>query len=306
VRLCTASALLLFFTAVAISPARDLVAAHPKRLVILKVDGLNADLLFRTMAKIDPATGKSILPWLKHIFEENGTVFENFYTRGISLSAPSWSMLDTGRHTIIRGNVEYDRFTGETYDYLNFFPFYLGYARSHTVDMPGVRELDRAGIPLVIDSFGFTHSYQSFQLFQRGVRWETLEHALKRRLSGKAIWLGLESGGGPALSTVLLAQEESDLETTLGNANIAYLDFYTGEVDHEGHATNEERALVNTLRAVDAVAGRIWTAIQKGPFADQTLFTVVSDHGMNNVPGIISETSAFRTCSTARKAVAIT
>ncbi len=46
-------------------------------------------------------------------------------------------MLDTGHHTVIRGNVEYDRFTGEVYDYLNFFPLYIGYARQRQIDMPG-------------------------------------------------------------------------------------------------------------------------------------------------------------------------
>ena len=121
--------------------------SQARRLVILKVDGLNADLLYGNMREKDPATGKSRLPWFSHIFEENGTVFENFYTRGISLSAPSWSMLDSGHHGVIRGNVEYDRYTGHVYDYLNFFPFYLGYARSRAVDMPGVEVLDRAGIP---------------------------------------------------------------------------------------------------------------------------------------------------------------
>jgi hypothetical protein len=79
---------------------------QPRRLVILKIDGLNADLLYRTMREKNPETGKSRLPWFAHIFDENGAVFENFYTRGISLSAPSWSMLDTGRHCIIRGNAE--------------------------------------------------------------------------------------------------------------------------------------------------------------------------------------------------------
>ena len=91
-----------------------------KRVVILKVDGLSADLLYRNMQEKDPTTGKPRLPWFAHIFSQNGTVFENFYTRGISLSAPSWSMIDTGQHTVIRGNAEYDRYTGEVYDYLNF------------------------------------------------------------------------------------------------------------------------------------------------------------------------------------------
>ena len=87
-------------------------AVRARRVVIFKIDGLNADLLYRMMREKDTATGKSRLPWFSHVFAENGVIFENFYTRGISLSAPSWSMLDTGHHLIIRGNVEYDRFTG--------------------------------------------------------------------------------------------------------------------------------------------------------------------------------------------------
>ena len=55
--------------------------AAPRRIVLLEVDGLNQDLLESAMKRIDPATGKSQLPWLSHIFGENGTVFENFYTR---------------------------------------------------------------------------------------------------------------------------------------------------------------------------------------------------------------------------------
>ena len=120
--------------------------ATPTRLVILKVDGMGQDQLMNAMERRDPVTGKSLLPWLTHIFAEKGTIYENFYTRGITLSAPSWLMLDTGRHTVIRGNVEFDRFTGEIYDYLNFFPLYLGYARKKQVDMPSVEVLDRAGI----------------------------------------------------------------------------------------------------------------------------------------------------------------
>jgi hypothetical protein len=136
-----------------------------RRVVILKIDGLNADLLYRNMREKDPSTGKPRLPWFSHIFADQGTVFENFYTRGISLSAPSWSILGTGRHTVIRGNVEYDRYTGEVYDYLNFFPFYLGYARGREVDMPGAEVLDAAGIPMLIDTFGYAQAYGSFQLF---------------------------------------------------------------------------------------------------------------------------------------------
>jgi len=270
-------------------PGSESAAPQVRRLVILKVDGLNADLLYRTMRERDPATGKSRLPWFAHIFNEQGAVFENFYTRGISLSAPSWSMLDTGHHAIIRGNVEYDRYTGRTYDYLNFFPFYLGYARSREVDMPGVEVLDRAGIPLLIDAFPYQQQFQSFQLFQRGVRWTTLKHVLERRFSSKILFSTIESAGAPSLDELLAQQTEQELLNGLKQPEILYLDFYTGDLDHEGHATSQPEALLDALRRLDALAGRLWTGIQASPLAGQTVFVVVSDHGMNNVPGVVSQ-----------------
>ena len=281
---------------VCIAAALECLAQFPlradpaRRVVILKVDGLNADLLFQTMREIDPSTGKSRLPWLTHIFTDNGTVFQNFYTRGISLSAPSWSMLDTGRHGVIRGNVEYDRYTGHVYDYLNFFPFYLEYARHHQEDMPGVEVLDRAGIPLVIDTFPHASVFQSFQLFQRGVRLTTLGDILEHRLPKRALISIFEPMQGESYNTLLDQQTESELKEALTRPEILYADFYTGDVDHEGHATNQTAALTEALRRLDALAGRIWTAIQASPLAAQTLFVMVSDHGMNNVPGISSQT----------------
>jgi hypothetical protein len=261
-----------------------------RRVVILKIDGLNADLLYRNMREEDPATGKPRLPWFAHIFGENGTVFENFYTRGISLSAPSWSMLDTGQHTVIRGNVEYDRYTGEVYDYLNFFPYYLGYARGHAVDMPSVEVLDAAGVPIMIDTFGYPHVYESSQLCQRGVHWRTLEHALTGQFSKDHLFTMLEHAGVSFHEEVLEEETASELTAALQQPGVLYLDFFTGSLDHEAHATNDPSALYQVLRRLDTVAGRIWTAIQNSPMADQTIFAVVSDHGMNNVPGINSQT----------------
>ena len=266
------------------------LCAQPKRLVILKVDGLNQDLLERCVAQINPATGKSELPWIKHVFFDDGTVFRNFYSRGISLSAPSWSILDTGRHAIIRGNAEFDRYTGESYDYLNFFPLYADYARKRQVDMRGVEVLDRAGIPLLMDYFQPPQVYQSFQLFQRGVRWESIGAVVKRRLSAPAIIATVEEAGVPSYESLLEAQTDSELAADMAGTQILYLDFYDGDVDHQGHETNDPAALLQTLRAVDGRVGRLWTEIQKSPLANETVLAMVSDHGMNNVPGIISQT----------------
>src|SRR5438105_2647254 len=77
--------------------------AQAKRIVILKVDGLQPDIVDRFVRERDARTGKSLLPWMAHVFYERGTRLANFYVRGTSLSAPSWSMLETGQHLQIKG-----------------------------------------------------------------------------------------------------------------------------------------------------------------------------------------------------------
>src|SRR5215813_3210717 len=90
--------------------------AQAKRLVIVKIDGLPYDLLDRLVKERDTQTTKSVLPWLDFVFYQHGTRLSNFYVRGMSLSAPSWSMLDTGQHLQLKGNVEFDRYTLHPYD----------------------------------------------------------------------------------------------------------------------------------------------------------------------------------------------
>src|SRR5215472_10438627 len=73
--------------------------AEVNRVVILKVDGLPER--FVEQYSREPAgagrEGHTLLPWIQEVFGKNGTWFEDFYVRGLSLSAPSWSMLDTGK-----------------------------------------------------------------------------------------------------------------------------------------------------------------------------------------------------------------
>jgi len=159
------------------------LTAEVKRVVIIKLDGVPENVLERELARVDPITHKSTLPWIDRAFAQGGTRIDNFYVRAISLSTPSWSLLDTGQHLQIHGNAEFDRYTGHVYDYMNFFPFYLSYARWHKVDMPGVEVLDQQKIPQLIDRFPYPAAYQSFQLYQRGVRWETLKEALPHHFS---------------------------------------------------------------------------------------------------------------------------
>ena len=265
------------------------LAAEVKRVVVVKLDGVPENVLESELARIDPLTHKSTLPWIDHIFAQRGTRLDNFYVRAISLSTPSWSLLDTGQHLQIHGNAEFDRYTDHVYDYMNFFPFYVSYARSHRVDMPGVEVLDSLGIPLLIDYFPYAASYQGFQLYQRGVRWKTLQNALPSRLSRSLRELLDEWTIGFEIGSSVEDQTERELIAKLYDPNIQYLDYFTGDFDHVAHSASDPASQRLALQRIDALIGRIWTAIESSPLAAQTALIAVSDHGMNTQPGVYSQ-----------------
>ncbi len=283
-------------------PARFLVAwlviaavapvthAAVQRIVIIKLDGIPESVLERELLRVDPVTGKSALPWIDRVFGRDGARLANFYVRSISLSTPSWSLLDTGRHLQIHGNAEFDRYTYQVDDYLNFFPFYVGYALSRRVDMPGVEILDDLGVPLFIDRFPYNASYQGFQLFQRGVRWKTLQRGFQHHFTSRSLrdlldeWtLGFEIGSS------VEEQTERELIEKLGDRRVRYLDYFTGDYDHVAHGSSDPAAQRQALQRIDALVGRIWTAIEASPLASETALVVVSDHGMNTEAGVYSQ-----------------
>src|SRR5579871_852226 len=305
-------------------------AAQVNRVVILKVDGLPEGLLERYTfseqytgpersigqrpqpsdpswsdlagtglngqpsagqfsARSSPASSPP-LPSISQIFGKDGTWFDNFYVRGLSLSAPSWSLLDTGRHLEIRGNAEYDRYTLRVFDYLNFFPFYLGYAMQRHADMPGVALLDERAAPLLIDRFSASERYQSFQLLQRGVRWSTLKSSLTTKFTSRSFKeLFDEWQTGFSMSSSVNDQMERELLMKLNDPRVKYLDYFTGEFDHVAHLTPDRLAQLRTLQAIDALVGRVASAIAVSPMADTTALVLVSDHGMNTSEGVYSQ-----------------
>ncbi|HLH00402.1 MAG TPA: alkaline phosphatase family protein [Bryobacteraceae bacterium] len=260
-----------------------------QRIVILKVDGVPAEVLESELQRENPITHKSALPWIDHVFRQGGTSVPNFYVRAISLSAPSWSMLDTGRHLEIRGNAEFDRYTGHAYDYLNFFPFYVEYALSHKVDMPGVEVLDDLKIPLLIDRFPYAAVYQGPQLYQRGVRWKSLQHGLTNRFSRPLRELLDEWAIGFEMGSSIEEQTERELIEKLADPGVRYLDYFTGDYDHVAHSTPDRAAQRLAMQRMDALVGRIWTAIEASSLGPTTALVLLSDHGMNTEPGVFSQ-----------------
>ncbi|MEK6279650.1 MAG: alkaline phosphatase family protein [Acidobacteriota bacterium] len=264
-------------------------SAQTKRVVIIKVDGLPYGLLDSFVKERDERTGKSRLPWFDYVFYQRGSRLANFYTRGMSLSAPSWSTLDTGQHLQIKGNVEFDRYTLHTYDYLNFIPFYLKSAAGQRVDMPGAEVLDSLGVPLLFDAFSHEDRYIGFQLYQRGMRFMTLKEAMQRRFMKHPRELLDEWTMGLDMRTPFFDQMERELKEKLSNPNTRYLDIYVSNFDHVAHHVNDRRSHLSEIQTIDAMVGRIWTAIQTSPQAQETALIIVSDHGFNTTEGVYSQ-----------------
>lgn len=266
-----------------------LSSAQTKRVVIVKVDGLPPDLVDQFVKEREPRTGKSVLPWIDHVFYQRGARVSNFYVRGMSLSAPSWSTLDTGQHLQIKGNVEFDRYTLHAYDYLNFIPFYFKSAASARIDMPGAEVLDSLGVPLLFDAFPHEDRYISFQLYQRGMRFATLREALQRHFIKHPRQLLDEWTLGLEMRTPFYDQMERELREKLNNPRVRYLDLYVGSFDHVAHHNRDRQSHLVAMKEIDALIGRISTAIQKSPLADETALIMVSDHGVNTHEKIYSQ-----------------
>jgi hypothetical protein len=263
--------------------------AQTKRVVVIKIDGLPYELVERFAREQDPLTGKSRLPWFDNIFFKNGTRLTNFYVRGMSLSGPSWSTLDTGQHLQIKGNVEFDRDILHTYDYLNFVPFYFKQATGTSVDMPGTEVLDSLGIRMLIDAYDNYQRLLGSQLYGRGARMATLQHAGQTTFLKNPIDLAGEFVTGFDFRPIVPDQIERELIERLNDPRVQYLDLYETSFDHVTHHNNDSESHLIGLREIDGLVGRVWTAIQKSPMASETALVVVSDHGTNTDERVISQ-----------------
>ena len=282
-RLLVFSATLLFLFS-ASSPAQT------NRVVILKVDGLPYDMVDRFVHEQDPLTGKSLLPWFDHIFYANGTRIANYYVRGMSLSAPSWSLVDTGQHLQIKGNVEFDRDILHTYDYLNFLPFLVKQATRGNVDMPGTEVLDSIRVPILIDAYDNYQRLPGSQLYGRGARIKSIQLAAEAKFVRRnPIELATEFVTGLDTRNIVGQQLERELLASLSDQRVRYLDLLTMDFDHTAHHNNDRESHLATLQQIDAQLGRLWTGIQNSPMASETAFIIVSDHGFNTDERIISQ-----------------
>jgi HAMP domain-containing protein len=280
-RLCVFAGILLLFSFPAL--------AQTKRLVVIKCDGLPYDVVDHFVKQRDPQSGKSVLPWIDYIFYQRGARLSNFYVRGMSLSAPSWSLLETGQHLQIKGNVEFDRFTLHSYDYLNFFPLYLAGATGQRIDMRAVEVLDSLGLPMLSDAYPHNERYITYSIFLRNPRYSTLQQSLQNKFMKSPKELFDEWTMGFELRSAITDQLVRELTTNLNDPKFRYLDLMMEDFDHIAHHNNDVQSHLFVLKRMDAVIGQVWTAIQKSPLADQTAMVLISDHGINSDEKVYSQ-----------------
>ncbi len=264
-------------------------AAQTKRLVIIKVDGLPYGTVDRFVRERDPQSGKSQLPWFDYIYYQRGARLENFYVRGMSLSAPSWSLLETGQHLQIKGNVEFDRFTLKTYDYLNFVPFVVLSVVGDRVDMAAVEVLDSLKTPMIIDAYPHDQRYMTFSLFQRGPRFITYQNSLVNRFKRTPRDLFDEWTTGLEMRNTIPDELLREMLAKLSDPKVGYLDIVLTDFDHVAHHNNDRQSHLLVMKQIDAVLGQVWTTIQKSPLAAETALVVVSDHGFNSDERVYSQ-----------------
>ncbi len=278
-----------FLSTILLVVAAASASAQTKRIVILKVDGLPYEMIDRFARERDPLTGKSRLPWFDYVFYSHGTRITNFYVRGMSLSAPSWSLIDTGQHLQIKGNVEFDRDILHTYDYLNFLPFVVKQATRGNVDMPGTEVLDTIRVPILVDAYDNYQRKLGSQLYGRGAPIALLQRAAESKFLRNPIDLAAEFVTGLETRNIIFDQEERELIAKLDDPRVRYLDLLMMNFDHTAHHNNDRDSHLHSLQEIDAVIGQLWTAIQKSPMANDTAFMVVSDHGFNTDEQVISQ-----------------
>ncbi len=265
-------------------------AKPARRIVLLRFDGLSPELIRRYVEQRNPQTGKSYLPWIQRLFYQEGIVFENFYTRGQSLSGPSWAMLATGRPQPLLSNVEWDRATGRLEDYLNNVLIQYELLRGRRLHARAVEVLDERGAPLLEDLYEPDQKRIGLELIRRGTSWTALARVLQMRFPYRsAEELLAHLLGGPDSHEAFDLANEEHLLANLKDSRFLYLSAFYTLFDHFVHTNNHEELIRELLQRVDRTVGRLYTAIREGPYAEETILILISDHGVTTHPDVYSQ-----------------
>lgn len=290
------------------------------RLILVKIDGMPGLLL---EAMLDPgsaaarrlpdpamfqlayrracqATGREILlPNLTHYFSRQGIRCE-MRSSTLTLSGPSWAVIDTGQPGIVKTNSYFNRYSGLLRNYLDQFREVYGLALGQTKRTTALWQLDLLGIPVMADAFPPRRTWQSIQLYCRERPVEQIAEIAKV-LAGAG-----EKTGNPLkilrnhLKAKVYSPDYQELSDQVmvnilaekirrtdpdGKPAYEFLSVLLTALDHQLHVDPDYHILMHWFTKIDGWLGKIMDAVLAGPASDRSLVVIVSDHGLDFDPG---------------------
>ncbi|GEM_PF-3359661 len=306
----------------------------PKRLVLIEADGLPPDLLAATAFPEDDAlvnrlpyaeefrravrvyraqTGREIiLPNVRKYFFEEGVFFQNMFTATLSLSAVSWSVINTGQPSVVKGHGTFSRDTCYLRSYLDGFRDALDAIWRRGEKTAALWHLDQVGVSPMFDAYDPWRAWTSPQIYRRlanrdffaveGRRWLTNG---QRSVAGIArshlsrLATGIDYVEFTQEMTAIMAAKKILARDLSGQERYDFIAPFFPIMDHQQHVDPHPINLIRRLADLDELMGMIFAAIEQSQRRDDTVVALVSDHGSDIQPGKTAFsfpiTRAFRT-----------
>lgn len=307
---------------------------RPKRLVLLKSDGLPPDLLAAVsfperddlmerlpyadylrpaIAAYQRRTGRRLLlPNIRKYFFDEGVFVENMYSTTLTLSAAAWAVIDTGQPSVIKGHAAFSRDTCYFRSYLDGFRDALDAVRRQGEKNTVVWQLDQVGVSHLLDAYDPDRTWTGVQILRRIGNRELLLEAGRRWLDNGEDGFGniVRSHLSRLVTGIDYSEFNQEINAFMTARKILERDLSGAErhdyitplftlMDHQQHVDPHPRNLIHWLVKLDRVVGEAFESVEKSRRRDETVVALVSDHGSEIEPGKVAFsfpiTRVFRT-----------
>ncbi len=324
----------LAMAAGAVMAAEPDYSGRPKRLILMKSDGLPPDMLaamtfperqdlwdrlpygeeYRKQVDIYlKQTGKQILlPNIRKYLFEDGVWVSNTYSETLTLSAVAWSVIETGQHSVVKGHGTFSRDTAYLRSHLDGFRDTLDALKYRGGKTSALWTLDQVGVSLMLDAYDLERTWTSPHIYRRignrdlllemGKRWldnykDGFGNIVRSHLSRQVTGLDYIEFA-QELAGFMTARNVLERDLT-GAERFDFISPLFTLMDHQQHIDPHPKNMIHWLVKADLIVGEIFEAVEKSDRRDDTIVALVSDHGSEIQPGNVAFsfpiTKVFRT-----------
>jgi hypothetical protein len=311
-------AVFLIIGALLCLPVAAETEAAPK-LVLIKLDGLSWFVLEAAIDPSGPATDRIpspemfrdahdyfqsvlgrrvLLPNFQTYFFQEGVRTRTMYSGTLTLSTPSWAMIDTGQPSIVKTNSDFNRFSGRLIFYLDQVRESRDLLLKGAGKTTALWQLDLLGVPILIDAFPPDRSWTAIQPYYRQRPHDQLSHMgrylvtrgqpgrnpfslLRRHLKGTVHDLDYPEKNDEVVAK-LAARKVLERVEGRERHDVISAAFFT--IDHQIHLDADYRNILTWLIQLDSWIGEIMAAVQSSGRSRDTLVAIASDHGLDFDP----------------------